>query len=98
MLSTLTASDWDRNKAGILLQRAGFSGTPQEVDALASLSPTEAADFLLGPAKLLPPDPPAFLQESSMEEALKSERVKFNSLSDSGQGRRKERSRPVSAG
>lgn len=57
MLSTLTASDWDRNKAGILLQRAGFSGTPQEVDALASLSPIEAADFLLGPAKLLPPDP-----------------------------------------
>jgi uncharacterized protein (DUF1800 family) len=83
MLSTLTASAWDRNKAGILLQRAGFGGTPQEVDALASLSPTEAADFLLGPAKLLPPDPPAFLQESSMEEALKSERVKFNSLSDS---------------
>jgi uncharacterized protein (DUF1800 family) len=83
MLSTLTASDWDRNKAGILLQRAGFSGTPQEVDTLAALSPTEAADFLLGPAKLLPPDPPAFLQESSMEEALKSERVKFNSLSDS---------------
>jgi uncharacterized protein (DUF1800 family) len=83
MLSTITASDWDRNKAGILLQRAGFSGTPQEVDALAALSPTEAADFLLGPAKLLPPDPPAFLQESSMEEALKAERVKFNSLSDS---------------
>jgi len=83
MLSTLTASDWDRNKAGILLQRAGFSGTPQEVDALASLSPTEAADFLLGPAKLLPSDPPAFLQESSMEEALKSERAKFNSLPDS---------------
>ena len=83
MLSTLAASDWDRNKAGILMQRAGFSGTPQEVDTLAALSPTEAANFLLGPAKLLPPDPPAFLQESSMEEALKSERVKFNSLSDS---------------
>ena len=83
MLSTLTASDWDRNKAAILLHRAGFGGTPQEVDALAALSPTEAADFLLGPAKLLPPDPPAFLQESSMEEALKSERIKFNSLSDS---------------
>lgn len=83
MLSTLTASDWDRNKAAILLHRAGFGGTPQEVDALATLSPTEAADSLLGSAKLLPPDPPAFLQESSMEEALKSERVKFNSLSDS---------------
>ena len=83
MLSTLTASDWDRNKAAILLHRAGFGGTPHEVDALAALSPTEAADFLLGSAKLLPPDPPAFLQESSMEEAIKSERGKFNSLSDS---------------
>jgi uncharacterized protein (DUF1800 family) len=83
MLSTLTASDWDRNKAAILLHRAGFGGTPQEVDDLAALSPTEAADSLLGSAKLLPPDPPAFLQESSMEEALKSGRVKFNSLSDS---------------
>jgi uncharacterized protein (DUF1800 family) len=83
MLSTLTASDWDHNKAAILLHRAGFGGTPQEVDTLAALSPTEAADSLLGSAKLLPPDPPAFLQESSMEEALKSERVKFNSLSDS---------------
>jgi len=82
MLSTLTASDWDRTKAAILLHRAGFGGTPQEVDSLAALSPTEAADFLLGKEKFLPPDPPAFLQESSMEEALKSERAKFNSLSD----------------
>jgi uncharacterized protein (DUF1800 family) len=82
MLSTLPASDWDRNKAAILLQRAGFGGTPQEVDALASLSPTEAADSLLGPAKFLPPDPPAFLEESSMEEALKVERDKLNSLPD----------------
>jgi len=82
MLSTLTASNWDRNKAALLLHRAGFGGTPQEVDALAALSPTEAADFLLGPAKLLPPDPPAFLQESSMEEALKAERARMNSLPD----------------
>jgi len=83
MMATLNASDWDRNKAGILLQRAGFGGTPQEVDALAALSPAEAADSLLGPAKLLPPDPPSFLEESGVEEALKAERAKMNSLSDS---------------
>lgn len=82
MMATLNASDWDRNKAGILLQRAGFGGAPQEVDALAALSPAEAADFLLGPAKLLPPDPPSFLEESGMEEALKAERDKMNALSD----------------
>jgi uncharacterized protein (DUF1800 family) len=83
MMATLNASDWDRNKAGILLQRAGFGGTPQEVDALAALSPAEAADSLLGPAKLLPPDPPSFLEESGVEEALKAERAKMNSFSDS---------------
>jgi len=83
MMATLNTSDWDRNKAGILLQRAGFGGTPQEVDALAALSPAEAADSLLGPAKLLPPDPPSFLEESGVEEALKAERAKMNSLSDS---------------
>ncbi len=80
-MATLNASDWDRNKAGILLHRAGFGGTPQEVDSLAALSPAEAADSLLGPAKLLPPDPPSFLEESRMEEALKAERAKMNSLS-----------------
>jgi uncharacterized protein (DUF1800 family) len=82
MMATLNASDWDRNKAGILLQRAGFGGTPQEVDTLAALSPAEAADSLLGPAKFLPPDPPSFLEESGVEEALKAERAKMNSLSD----------------
>jgi len=82
-MATLNASDWDRNKAGILLQRAGFGGTPREVDSLAALSPAEAADFLLGPARLVSPEPPSFLEESGMEEALKAERAKMDSLSDS---------------
>ena len=80
MMATLTASDWDRNKAGILLQRAGFGGTPQEIDALAALSPARAVDSLLGPTKFPPPDPPAFLEESGTEEALKTERAKMNSF------------------
>jgi len=82
-MASLNASDWDRNKAGILLQRAGFGGTPQEVDTLAALSPAEAADSLLGPARLVSPEPPSFLEESGMEEALKAERAKMDSLSDS---------------
>ncbi|NDB95200.1 MAG: DUF1800 domain-containing protein [Verrucomicrobia bacterium] len=82
MMATLNASDWDRNKAGILLQRAGFGGTPQEVDALAALSPAEAADSLLGPARLVSPEPPPFLEESGVEEALKAERAKMDSLPD----------------
>lgn len=82
MLSTLAASNWDRAKAGLLLQRAGFGGTPAEVDALAALSPAEAAESLLGPVKPSPIDPPAFLQEQAVGEALKNEREKMKSLSE----------------
>jgi len=82
MLSTLAASDWDRVKAGLLLQRAGFGGTPDEVDALASLSPAEAAESLLGLTKAPPLDPPSFLQEQPIGESLKNERDKMKSLSE----------------
>ena len=52
------------------------------MSALANLSPAEAADFLLGSAKLLPPDPPAFLQEGGIVDSLKAERGKMSSLPD----------------
>ena len=76
MLATLNASDWDRAKAGLLLQRAGFGGTPDEVDALASLSPVEAAESLLGSSKVPPTDPPSFLQEQAIGEVLKKSGTK----------------------
>ena len=44
MMALLNASDWDRTKAGMLLQRAGFGGTPKEVDALAALVAKPIAD------------------------------------------------------
>jgi uncharacterized protein (DUF1800 family) len=80
MMATLTASDWDRNKAGLLLQRAGFGGTPDEVDTLAALSPAEAAESLLGPSRLVAPEPPAFLSEPDIKETLQSERSKLAAL------------------
>jgi uncharacterized protein (DUF1800 family) len=80
MMATLTASDWDRNKAGLLLQRAGFGGTPDEVDTLAALSPAEAAASLLGPSRLVAPEPPAFLSEPDIKETLQSERSKLAAL------------------
>ena len=79
-MATLNALDWNRTKAGLLLQRAGFGGTPDEVDALASLSPAEAAESLLGSTKIPPADPPSFLQEQAIGEALKKERDKMKSL------------------
>jgi len=80
MLATLAASDWDRAKASLLLQRAGFGGTPDEVAALAALSPAEAAESLLGPSRLVAPEPPAFLSEPDLKETLQSERSKLAAL------------------
>ncbi len=40
-------SDWNRARAAHLLERAGFSGTPEEIDALARLTPAEAVRRLV---------------------------------------------------
>jgi uncharacterized protein (DUF1800 family) len=80
MLSALAASDWDRPKASLLLQRAGFGGTPDEVGRLAALSPAEAAESLLGPTRLVAPAPPAFLSEPDLKATLDSERSKLAAL------------------
>ncbi|NBQ89595.1 MAG: DUF1800 family protein [Betaproteobacteria bacterium] len=58
-LSPISAADWDREKARHLLERAGFGGTPAEIDALAKLSPQAAVRRLVyfegAPAAALPP-------------------------------------------
>jgi hypothetical protein len=41
-LTPLTAKDWNRDLAAHLLERAGFGGTPAEIDALAKMTPTQA--------------------------------------------------------
>ncbi|MSR30357.1 MAG: DUF1800 domain-containing protein [Gemmataceae bacterium] len=46
-LKPLDARQWDRSKARHLLNRAGFGGTPQEVDALTQMGLHLAVDFLL---------------------------------------------------
>ena len=57
-LSPIGAADWNREKARHLLERAGFGGTPEEVDALAALSPQAAVRRLVyfegAPADTLP--------------------------------------------
>lgn len=45
-----TASDpWDKRKAAHLLRRAGFGGSPEEVNALVALGADRALDLLLTP-------------------------------------------------
>lgn len=46
-LAPLAAAQWNRTTAAHLLERAGFGGTPQDVDALAALTPEQAVRRLV---------------------------------------------------
>src|SRR5947209_7724161 len=41
-LTPIGATDWNRDFAAHLLERAGFGGTPEEINALAALTPAKA--------------------------------------------------------
>src|SRR5438128_10177501 len=41
-LTPITPADWNYDLAAHLLERAGFSGTPEELSALAKLTPADA--------------------------------------------------------
>jgi uncharacterized protein (DUF1800 family) len=45
--SPVTAADWNRGRARHLLYRAGFGGTPEDVDRLAALTPEESVGRLV---------------------------------------------------
>ena len=47
MLKPLSASKWDYNMAAHLLNRAGFGGTPEDVQKLVSLGREQAVSYLL---------------------------------------------------
>ncbi len=46
-LSPLANTDWNYDRAAHLLERAGFGGTPADIDLLASMSPSEAVRSLV---------------------------------------------------
>jgi hypothetical protein len=46
-LTPIAKADWSRNRAAHLLERAGFGGTPEEVDRLAAMTPEEAMRWLV---------------------------------------------------
>jgi uncharacterized protein (DUF1800 family) len=46
-LTPITAKDWNRDLAAHLLERAGFGGTPAEIDALAKMTPAQATARLV---------------------------------------------------
>jgi uncharacterized protein (DUF1800 family) len=46
-LTPISAKDWNRDFAAHLLERAGFGGTPAEIDALAKMTPAQAIAHLV---------------------------------------------------
>jgi uncharacterized protein DUF1800 len=46
-LSPITPADWTYDRAAHLLERAGFGGTPEDINRLASLTPQQAVDSLV---------------------------------------------------
>ena len=46
-LAPISAAEWSRNRAAHLLERAGFGGTPQEIDRLAAMTPEQAVQWLV---------------------------------------------------
>jgi uncharacterized protein (DUF1800 family) len=46
-LTPISAADWSRDRAAHLLERAGFGGTPEEIDRLAAMTPEAAVRWLV---------------------------------------------------
>lgn len=46
-LTAITKADWSYERAGHLLERAGFGGTPEEIEKLARMTPQQAVNYLV---------------------------------------------------
>ncbi|MCH8332798.1 DUF1800 domain-containing protein, partial [Candidatus Sumerlaeota bacterium] len=46
-LSPIAASDWNYDRAAHLLERAGFSGPPEDIERLAKMTPRQAVDYFV---------------------------------------------------
>ena len=74
-LAPIGPEDWDRQKAAHLLERAGFGGTPAEVERLARMAPADAVAWLVDyqrHADTLEPFEPSPIWEPGMDPFPKS--------------------------
>ena len=46
-LAPISKAEWNYARAGHLLERAGFGGTPEEIERLAKMTPEKAVSFLV---------------------------------------------------
>ena len=69
-LAPISASDWNHERAAHLLERAGFGGTPAEIEHLAAMSPAAAVAYLVDydsiDASPLPPFDPSNIWDDAM--------------------------------
>lgn len=79
-MAALPSSAWDKEKAGVLLQRAGFGGRPEEAEALSRMQPWQAADFLLGSPELAKAEPPESVTRPGLTEQQRHLRRRLNLL------------------
>jgi uncharacterized protein (DUF1800 family) len=61
-LSPIAVGDWNYERAAHLLERAGFGGTPEEIKALAALSPQDAIRRLVRYQDVKDADLPGFVE------------------------------------
>ncbi len=70
-LAPIPSSDWNYDFAAHLLERAGFGGTPEEIDALARMTPAQAVARLVRfegtDASHLPPFDPSGIHDPGLE-------------------------------
>lgn len=83
MFSPLPQKLWDRTRAAHLLNRAGFGGTPVEIEKLHAMGPSGAVDFFLKATEddeLFPPptllEPPARFKIEQRRKAAVTEEEK----------------------
>ncbi len=61
-LSPIGPADWCYERAGHLLERAGFGGTPEEIARLAAMTPQQAVAFLVAYDQIANSHLPAFVE------------------------------------
>ncbi len=91
MLKPLSSKSWDYAKAAHLLNRAGFGGSPAEIEKLADLGPERAVAHLLDYEKIPDPTPNPDWAKPNPEEVKKyREAVRNGTPEEKKQAQREE--------
>lgn len=69
-LSSIGDSDWNYERAAHLMERAGFGGTPEQIEALAGMSPLEAVNYLVEYQVIENNELPPFVESGIWDEEM----------------------------